>query len=176
MSILDAYAEPPRDADTLAARRVALLDQLAWLESEAAALAPLLAGLPTWAIRQAPLPTDLSVAETFAAFAAYDRTVAGAWVDAAEAGAGGDFALAPPLALPDGAAEADLDDLLADARAARSALRARLAGLDADVWSRPLSLDDRATDLYGAMLALCQRDADALRALAYRLHEADLRG
>lgn len=182
---LDRYAQAPRDADTLAARRVALLDQLGWLESEAAALAPLLAALPEWAVRQAPLPTDLSVAETFAALAMFDRDVVSGWLEQIRMAAGDDapvlLATPQPLTVPAGAAgaaagaaDAPLADLLADVQAARAALREHLAGLDADVWVRPVALDGHATDLYGVALTLCQRDADALRALAYRLHEADL--
>ena len=172
---LDRYAEPPRDDATLAGRRAALIDQLGWLESEAGALAPLLGALPTWAIRQAPLPTELSAAETFAAFAVFDRTVVPAWLARVQTEDTPDLTTPDPLPLPDGAGEPELDALLADVQAARADLRARFAALDADVWSRPLTLDGRATDLYGVGLAICQRDADHLRALAYRLHEADLR-
>lgn len=172
MSILDAYASPPADDD---ARRAALVDQLGWLEHEAAVLAPLLEALPAWAVRQAPLPTDLSAAETFAAFAAFDRTVASAWLDAATAGDARDLTTPDPLPLPPGAADAPLADLLADAQAARADLRARLGALPAEAWDAPLSVDGASSTLAGLLLGLCRRDADALRALAYRLHEADLR-
>lgn len=171
---LDRYADPPGDEATLAGRRLALIEQLGWLESEAAALAPLLAALPEWAIRQAPLPTDLSAAETFAAFAHFDRHVVSVWLDAVERGSGATLVTPSPLVLPAGAADGTLESLLTDVQAARAALRRRLDGLDPEVWSRPVSLDGTATTLYGALLALCQRDADALRALAYRLYEADL--
>jgi len=172
LSILDAYATPPAgDAD----RRAALLDQLGWLEHEAAVLAPLLEALPEWAVRQAPLPTDLSVAETFAAFAAYDRTVAGAWLGAAASGDPADLATPDPLPLPSGAADAPLADLLADAQAARADLRARLDALPDAAWDASLTVDGSPATLAGLLLGLCRRDADALRALAYRLHEADLR-
>ena len=172
LSILDAYASPlADDAD----RRAALVDQLGWLEHEAAVLAPLLDALPAWAVRQAPMPTDLSAAETFAAFAAYDRAVASAWLDAAVAGDGRDLATPDPLPLPAGAADAPLADLLADVQAARADLRARLGSLPAEAWDAPFSVDGVPTTLAAALLGLCRRDADALRALAYRLHEADLR-
>lgn len=173
---LDRYAEPPRDAATLASRRAALVDQLGWLESEAGALAPLLGALPAWAIRQAPLPTELSAAETFAAFAVFDRDVVPAWLGRVQFEEAPDLTTPDPLPLPDGAGDRDLDALLADVQAARAALRAQVAALDDAVWSRPLTLDGQATDLYGLALAICRRDADHLRALAYRLHEADLRG
>lgn len=170
---LDAYADAPRDAATLAARREALAEQLGWLEDEAAVLAPLLDALPEWAVRQAPLPTDLSVAETFAALAAYDQTVAQAWLDAAEAADGRDVTTPDPL--PVGASDAPLADLLAAVQRARRALRTRLAALPPEAWAHRFRVDGQENDLYDALLGLCRRDADALRALAYRLHEADLR-
>ena len=215
MADLDRYAQPPRDAATLAARRGALLDQLGWLEDEAAALAPLLAALPAWATEQAPMPGDLTAKETFAAIAADDRDETAVWIgrvlaedapavawperrgsggtapddrpaasaSGAEVGAaaGGDGAATPEgdraaTAGGDGAANArPLDDLLADLRAARAALRQRFEAAPAEAWSRPLVLDGQRTDLYGLALAVVQRDADRLKSLAYRLHEADLR-
>jgi hypothetical protein len=169
---LDAYAEPRRDAATLAARREALLDQLGWLEDEAAALGPLLATLPPWAVEEAPLPTDLSVKQTLAAMAAADRDVHPAWIGRAVAED------APALATPapdTTAATAPLDDLLGAVRAARAAFRARFAEVAPDDWARPLTLDGQPTDLYGLALTIARRDADALKELAYRLHAADLR-
>ena len=173
---LDAYAAAPRDAATLAARREALLDQMGWLEDEALALGPLLGALPPWAVDQAPLPTDLSVRDTFAALAALDRDVFSAWFDAAEAPGGAvtlSLSLPRPLPAPPPTG-APLDVLLADVAAARRDLRAKAAALAPDAWSRPLVLDGTATDLYGAALALVQHDADRLKEVAYRLHEADV--
>ena len=181
MPDLDAYAEPRRDAATLAARREALLDQLGWLEDEAAALAPLLAALPAWATDQAPMPNDRTAKETFAAFAALDREVTPRWLEriASED--------APALETPDledaleGANDRDLDDLLADVRAARADLRAAFEAVPAVAWSRKAvlpsdgALDGATTDLYGVALHVVRRDAEWLKELAYRLHEADLR-
>ena len=171
---LDAHARPAGDAATLAARREALLDQMGWLEDEATALGPLLGALPPWAVDQAPLPTDLSVRDTFAALAALDRDVFSAWFDAAE-GSGDAVTLAIPRPLPaPPPTKAPLDVLLADVAAARRDLRAKAAALAPDAWARPLVLDGTATDLYGAALALVQHDADRLKDVAYRLHEADV--
>ena len=180
--MLDRYAEPPRDAATLAARREALLDQLGWLEDEAAALAPLLADLPEWAVAQAPLPTDLSAKQTFAFLTSLDREVYPEWLRLVQAED------TPALNTPEaGTPEADtagsdggandrpLDDLLADLRAARADLRHQFAEVPAGAWSRSATLDGTETDLYGVALAIVQRDADHLKELAYRLHEADLR-
>ena len=183
MADLDRYASPPRDAATLAARRAALLDQLGWLEDEAAALAPLLEALPAWATEQAPMPGDLTAKETFAAIAAADRDVTPAWIDRVLAedtpelttpeahGSGGN----PEPGEPGSANRQPLAALLADLRDARAALRERFEAVPPEAWSRSLVLDGRPTDLYGLALAVVQRDADRLKDLAYRLHQADLR-
>ncbi|WP_420456193.1 hypothetical protein [Rubrivirga sp.] len=172
--MLDRYSEPRRDAATLAARRAALLDQLGWLEDEATALAPLLSALPAWAVEQAPMPDDLSAKETFAALATLDRDVYPAWIGRLQA----EDAPAldtPALPGPEGANDRPLDDLLVDLRAARAGLRETLAAVPAQAWNRRAVLDGEATDLYGVALAIVRRDADHLKTLAYRLHEADLR-
>lgn len=172
---LDRHAEPPRDAATLAARREALLDQLGWLEDEAAALAPLLGALPAWATDQAPLPEDLSAKEIFAGLTALDRDVYPGWVSRLQAED------APEVAMPDplpGTGEANgrhLEALLGDLRDARAAFREALGAVPAAAWSRPIVADGVRTDLYGLTLAIVRRDADYLKTLAYRLHEADLR-
>ncbi len=174
MADLDRYAQPRRDAATLAARREALLDQLGWLEDEAAALAPLLAALPAWATDQAPMPGDLTAKEVFASIAATDRDVTTGWVERVQAEE------APELATPEphgteGANDRPLTDLLADLKGARAGLRQSFEAAPAAAWSRPLVLDGTPTDLYGLALAVVQRDAERLKELAYRLHEADLR-
>ncbi|MEM0962065.1 MAG: hypothetical protein AAGK21_05925 [Bacteroidota bacterium] len=175
MSVLDDYTAPRRDAETLAARREALLDQLSWLEDEATALTPLLSALPTWATDQAPLPTDLTAKETFAALAALDRDIYPVWLDRVQSEESP--ALDTPFSLPgtDGANGRDLEDLLQDLRQSRRAFRETVEAVPPEAWGRPVVLDGSETDLYGLALAIVQRDADRLRELAYRLHEADLR-
>ncbi len=173
--MLDPYSEPPRDAATLAARRDALLDQLGWLEDEAAALAPLLARLPVWAVEQAPLPTDLSAKETFAALAALDREVYPAWVARLQAEDAPDVTTPDPLPGTDGANEQPLDALLDGLRLSRETFRETVEAVPAAAWARPIVVDGERTDLYGLALTIVRRDADHLKELAYRLHEADLR-
>ncbi|WP_412061653.1 hypothetical protein [Rubrivirga sp. IMCC45206] len=172
--MLDRYAEPPRDAATLAARREALLDQLGWLEDEATALAPLLAALPAWATDQAPMPDDLSAKQMFAALATLDRETYPAWL-AAVREQDAPALETPALAGDDDANARGLDDLLADLRAARAELRAVFEAVPAEAWARRATLDGAATDLYGLALAIVQHDAEVLKTLAYRLHQADLR-
>ena len=182
MADLDRYAQPNRDAATLAARRGALLDQLGWLEDEAEALAPLLSALPTWATDQAPMPGDLTAKEVFVLIAATDRDVTSGWIARAQTEDSPVFTTperpSAEGAIPgaDGAAnDRPLAELLADLKAARAGLRQSFEAVPAAAWSRPLVLDGTPTDLYGLALAVVQRDAERLKELAYRLHEADLR-
>lgn len=174
MADLDRYAQPRRDAATLAARRAALIDQLGWLEDEAGALMPLLAALPAWATDQAPMPGDLTAKETFAQLAAWDRDTTPQWIERALTED------APALATPAaeavaGANDRDLDDLLSEIQDARASLRQRVEAVEAGAWSRRVVLDGAETDLYGLILTVVQRDAEHLKTLAYRLHQADLR-
>lgn len=171
MADLDRYAEPRRDAKTLASRRQALIDQLGWLEDEAAALAPLLATLPAWATDQAPMPGDLTAKETFAQLAAWDRDLTPKLDLATDSPR-----LGSPVPEADaGANDRSLDDLLADVQSARADLRQTVEAIDPAAWSRRVVLDETETDLYGLLLAVVQRDAEHLKTLAYRLHQADLR-
>ena len=172
---LDRYREPSREPAVLEARRGALVEQLGWLADEAAALGPLLATLPAWAVDQAPVPEERSVKETLQALAALDRDVYPAWLDQVEASGDAPAFAAPDLsALGDGANDRDLDALLQEVQDARQPLAARIAGIAPEAWDRPLTLDGETTDLYGLALAIVQRDADELKTLAYRLHSADL--
>ena len=174
MADLDAYAEPRRDAATLAARRTALVDQLGWLEDESAALVPLLADLPAWATDQAPMPGDLTAKETFVQLAVWDRDVTSEWLRRALAEDAPELVTPEPQAQP-GANDRPLPDLLTDLQGARVGLRQQVEAIDPDAWSRRVVLDGAETDLYGLVLAVVQRDAEHLKTLAYRLHQADLR-
>lgn len=174
MADLDRYAQPKRDAATLEARRQALIDQLGWLEDEATALAPLLATLPSWATDQAPMPGDLTAKETFAQLAAWDRDLTPGWLD--QVLTTDTPHLGEPAPEADAQAnERSLDSLLGDIRSARAALRQRVEAIAPEAWARRVVLDGTETDLYGLLLAVVQRDADHLKTLAYRLHQADLR-
>jgi hypothetical protein len=180
---LDRYREPLRDPAALAERRAALLDQLGWLADEVAALAPLLAGLPAWALEGAPLPGDRSLKETLVYLARLDREVYPGWIARLEAEERP--ALVPTGAEPEEGANArdpgsgpgqGLDALVEDVRSARAALVARVGALPEEVWAREATLEDAPVTLYDLLLRVVRHDADVLRALAYRLHEAQLTG
>ena len=174
---LDRYREPSREPAVLEARRLALVEQLRWLADEAAALGPLLAMLPAWAVDQSPVPEERTVKETLQALAALDRDVYPAWLARIEAaGAAGSPAFETPdlSALADGANDRELDALLTDVQNNREPLAARLGAIAPEAWDRPLVLDGEAMDLYGLALAIARRDADELKTLAYRLHSADI--
>jgi hypothetical protein len=170
---LDRYREPAPDPAARAERRAALLDQLGWLADEAAALAPLLAPLPAWALEGAPLPGDRSVKETFAHLAWLDREVYPRWITRLEAEDRPALTPTEGGAAPEANARS-LDVLAKELRNARAALVARVEGLPEAVWMREATLDDEVVALDGLLLRVVRHDADALRALAYRLHEARL--
>lgn len=177
--MLDRYAQPENDPARLAERREVLTDQLAWLADEAEALAPLLADLPEWAVSETALPGERSVRAALARIAALDAGPRYAWLRAlAAAPAGAAPALQgdePVLDAADVAARS-LRELLADVRSARTALLERLAGLSESVWAAEATLDGEPATLYDVTLRIARDDADELRAIAYRLHEATVGG
>jgi hypothetical protein len=172
---LDRYREPSRDPEALGARRAALLDQLGWLADEAAALAPTLADLPAWALEEAPLPEERSVKETLAYLAHLDREVYLRWIERLEAEA--QPALPPAEGGTGGDANGrDLSALIEDIHHARAGLIARVGVVPEAVWQREATLEGVTVTLYDLLLRVVRHDADLLRALAYRFHEANLAG
>ncbi|MDX1419744.1 MAG: hypothetical protein R3181_07235 [Rubricoccaceae bacterium] len=168
---LDRYREPSRDPAAVADRRAALLDQLGWLADEAAALAPVLGRLPAWALEGAPLPGDRSVKETLAHLARLDREGYPRWLGALEAG---EALAAPEVPRAPRANERDVDALIEDLRRARADLIARVEVIPEPAWAREGALEGEPVRLDDLLLRIVRHDADALRALAYRLHEAKL--
>lgn len=172
---LDEHAGPATDPAVLRARREALVDQLGWLADEAEALGPLLAELPAWALEGAPLPGEHSVNETLAHLAALDRMVYPRWLDRLATGEQPALDEAEPPA-ETGAETRPLDGLLADLRAARTNLIRAFEAAPEALWDRPATLHGQLVTLYDLALRIVRHDADLLRALAYRLHEANLTG
>ena len=154
------------------APRDAVLDQLRHLLLEVEALEPLLARLPA-GVLGLRLPGERSVLGALAAIARLDRT---ARLDAVTAVAVDDFVLdgfAEPDDAPE-AVEADeagaaLGPTLAAVREARQALVAAVETLPAEVWAGGAEAPAAS---WGRRVAVA--DAARLRAVAYRLHEANL--
>ena len=170
---LDQYRDAPLDPETLAARREALIDQLGWLSDEAKALEPMLAELPAWALDQAPLPDDRTAKETLAYLALLDRDVYPRWMEQLVA----DKHPALAEAGNERDAEAnnrDLGDLLGEVREARKSLIGIVEAVPESEWTRKAMLADDEVDLFDLALRIVRHDADCLRNLAYRLHEANL--
>lgn len=172
---LDRYRTLPEDPEARRTQREALVEQLGWLADEVMALAPLLGALPDWALEQAPLPGEQSIKETFSALARRDRAVHSRWVEqfVAEKSPALDDAEAEPA---DEANREPLDVLLADLHEARAAFRAQIAQVPESNWSRQALIAAESVTLYDLALRIVRHDADVLRTLAYRLHEAKLTG
>lgn len=170
---LDQYREPSRDPAVLAARREALLDQLGWLSDEADALGQALAALPDWMLTETALPGERSAKSMFAHLAALDRDVYPQWVERLVAQ---DAPALDDLQAPDddAANERPLDDLLATIREQRAALLTTIQTVPDGDWDRTATLDGESVSLYDLALRIVRHDADAMRTLAYRLHEANL--
>ncbi|MCH7976934.1 MAG: DinB family protein [Bacteroidetes bacterium] len=170
---LDQYRDAPHDAETLAARREALIDQLGWLSDEAKALGPMLAELPAWALNQAPLPDDRTAKETLAHLTSLDREVYAMWIE--QLVADEHPTLAEEKIETDSEANAhDIGDLLGDVREARKSLIGIVEAVPESEWTRKATLADEEVDLFDLALLIVRHDADCLRNLAYRLHEANL--
>lgn len=173
--MLDQYLDAPRKPETLAARREALIDQLGWLSDEAKALEPMLAELPAWALDQSPMPNERTAKETLAELAARDREVYPAWIaqliaeDAPEL-------ISIELPADETANVREIGDLLGEVREARASLTKSVAEIPESEWKRTATLEGEEVDLFAIALIIVRHDADRLRDLAYRLHEADLKG
>jgi len=170
---LDQYLDAPRDSETLRVRREILIDQLGWLSDEAKALKPLLADLPAWALDQAPLPDDRTVKESLAHLSALDRKVYPLWIERLVTD--DHPTLEEPGSENDSEANSrNLGELLTDVQKARISLIKTVEAVPQHDWERKVTLAEEEIDLFDLALHIVRHDADCLRNLAYRLHEADL--
>lgn len=171
--MLDQYRDAPRNPETLRIRREALIDQLGWLADEATALEPMLAELPAWALDQAPLPDERTAKETLAHLAALDREVYPRWIELLVADDNPSLA-GRDLETDSVANVRDLSFLLNDVQTARASLMTVVESVPESEWTRNATLVDEEVDLFDLVLSIVRHDADCLRNLAYRLHEAKL--
>ncbi|MEM1043391.1 MAG: hypothetical protein AAGI91_12275 [Bacteroidota bacterium] len=155
---------------TSAERRDAIVEQLGYLVDEVDALGPLLSGLPP-DVPTMHLPGERSLLGTLAYLAALDRRDLlrlNRMVEEHEP-AFEESVLGEVLS-------ADVDAVIRDVRAARGALAAAFAALPPEAWARTAAFPDGTQrDVTGLALTVTQRDADALRRVAHRLHESNLR-
>jgi hypothetical protein len=173
---LDDYAEPRRSEADWSARRGVLTDQLGWLIDEADALGPLLKPLPEEVLVTAPLPGERSVVATLALIAGLDREVRTPQI-AAFAQGDSNLAFSPAdeaALLADDVDRRPLDEVLAEVKAERRALLDTLGTVEHDAWHREATWGGETLTLFDLALHIARRDADELRTLAYRLHEARL--
>lgn len=150
----------------------ALLDQLAYLGDEVAALEQIIERVPNVLLEGRPTPDERSIKETYGLIAARDarrrlplvRHLAGD---------------VPSPDLPDEAAllgdtewnALPMGELLAQVRAARAAFVEALRDLPQPAWQRPMP---DGTTLAGWVYGIIQDDAARLREMAERLHASHM--
>lgn len=171
--MLDQYKDAPRSPEIRTARREALLDQLGWLADEARALAPMLESLPDWALDQAPLPNERTAKETLSELAELDRTVYSSWISTFVSEDRPELEK-PSVSRDESANTRPITDLLVEVAEARFAFEKVVRNVPEEEWSREAVLDGEEVDLFDIVLHIVRHDADRLRDLAYRLHEAKL--
>lgn len=153
-----------------AARREVLLDQLRYLLAEAEMLVPLLEDLPPALLKARPLE-ERSVLEAFAHLAALDREVYGPWLQRMQQEETPHFESADP----DGEPQDTPAEALAEVRSAREELASALEALPPEAWDRMAVFpDEEEGTVYTLALRIARHDADVLRMLTYRMHEAEL--
>jgi hypothetical protein len=160
--------------------RAALLDQLRYLIDEVERLKAVVDRVPEPVQEGKPLPSDLSMKETFGLLATLDRTVHRprlAHLEAHPDGAGPDapaFDAADPDALVADNAwnDASMTALLEQVQASRRAL---LDAFDRVTdWTLAFTIGGETHDVFAYARAVAQSDFEHLRALALRLHDANL--
>ncbi len=171
--MLDQYRDAPCDPATLRMRREALVNQLGWLADEAKALEPMLVDLPAWALDQAPMPGDRTAKEALAHLAVLDREVYPRWIEQIVAEECPSL-IQSEVEIDADANTRDIGSLLADVEQARVAFISTVQAVPEAEWTRTATLDDVEVDLFALILRIVRNDADCLRDLAYRFHEAKL--
>lgn len=150
---------PDKRPRVSAARRAALLDQLRYLIEEVEASKEGLARVPDAVICQR-FDGRPSVAELYASIATRDRDVllpmvTGRHAKSAEQTCAG-----------------ALDDILCDVQEARRELVSALEGVPLEAWSGMVMLERDHMTVYELLQTGLQRNVDALRAIARRLHRS----
>lgn len=171
------------DREEAARWRAALLDQLAYLQDEVEALKPVVGRVPEPLQEGRPLPSDLSLKETYGLLATLDADVRLAQIRRMVAEDEPRFDAVDEAAL---AARADwntrpIEAILAQVQAARQTLLEALRALPEAEWTRTGLFADRSPsprhvrrDVYAFAHEIIQYDTDVLRTIGHRLHESHL--
>jgi len=158
--------------------REALIEQLAYLLQEIAALEQVIDLIPEPLQGVRPVPEEPSVRETYGILVAADEQVFLPAVQALEAG------VAEALPLPDDRALQTVEDwnayplpkILERLQRSRQELVSRLQKTPSELWECKVPCGEASWDLYQYVYFIIQHDTELLRALAYRLHGAYLPG
>ncbi|HEX7070842.1 MAG TPA: DinB family protein [Rhodothermales bacterium] len=156
--------------------RTALLDQIAYLASEADALQTMISRLPGAVLETHPIPGEMSVKELYALLLRYDEELHRPFVDDLLRGANPSLSLRKPHDLIAGSPwnQIPISQILSRLAESRRQLVARCeAAPDAD-WARIGTAYGEAVDLFAYLFHVVQHDVEILRALGERLHEARL--
>ena len=163
-------------SDDPSALRRALLDQVAYLLDEIDALRAVVEGVPDQIKSGRPAPDALTMKELYGVIATLDGEVRRPRV--ARIIQEDTPALEPIDAgeqvRDSGWNEMAMDAILTEVLTARRALIDELKSLSVDQWQRTATLDDQSVTLFDLVFQMAQEDANRLRDLGYRLHNAHL--
>ncbi|GAB5519427.1 MAG: DinB family protein [Rhodothermales bacterium] len=157
---------------SLADRRAALLDQLAYLNDEIEALRQIVKVVPEPLLSGRPLPEDLSIKELYGWIAQQDAEVHQPRLERLLAEDTPQVTEADQAAM---LAERDwnakpIGDLLTAVQSARTAFIDFLKAIPEADWTRTLDLDEHRYDVYAYLFEVIQANTADLRTLGYRLH------
>ncbi len=156
--------------------RAALLDQLAYLIDEVEALKSVVDRVPPPVQQARPPGQPLSMKETYGLLATLDEAVHLPCLRRMMAEDEPAFEAVDEQALARQAGwnARPMARILDRVQAARRRLVARLRALPPEAWTRAGVFGGVRRDVYALAHHLTQHDADLLRAVGYRLHEAHL--
>lgn len=159
--------------------RAALIDQLRYLIDEVEALKAVVDRVPSSVREGRPTPDALSMKEIYGVIARRDEHVHRPRLERIAGGEDGD---APHFAPVDDASLAEdedwnaepIHDILDRLQSTRRALVALLDDLPAPAWARTARIGGEVQNVYEIAYRIAQDDAERLRTLGRRLHEANL--
>jgi hypothetical protein len=170
--LAEAIDENPTQA------RAVLLTQLRYLIDEVEALKPLVNRVPTAVQEGRPTPDDLSMKEIYGAIALRDAQVHRPRLQRVAAADDETPAFESvddeTLVEKEDWDEWPLPDILDRVQSARRALVEQLDAVPVDAWHRAGRFDGETQSLFEIVHRITREDADRLRNLGYRLHEANL--